>query len=222
MVGLFVHQTVHRLQTEGARERGTRDPSVSSDMGPDGGGSRVGEEKDRISQGIICCRIVNRPHLPEVMSATTNRTYPTLPAEVERRLEAIKTISKDDPGFFDDPRCPYPWLREYVGQRKMPVGVGGGDSERGSPDFALEDLQLMIEDMNSFGHELQSAEPNERIQFFKAKTALYDKWTSLKSRLYDLKFMADFQKIVISTMEEVLTKDQQQDFKNKLKAISRE
>jgi hypothetical protein len=152
-----------------------------------------------------------------------SRVYPSIPPDTERRLLAIKTVAVGDPGYFSDAACPYPWLAEYV--------IGGAaasgrielfnDEQTGAEasETVLGEVEATIEEMKGMENELVKAEVSDRIAFFRAKTAMLERWTNLKEKLINMKAMSDFQKVVVQTMEEVLDKDQQQEFKNKLKGL---
>jgi hypothetical protein len=134
-------------------------------------------------------------------------------------------MAKGDPGYFDDPKCPFsPGLKALLKQMladpvaAVPVKIFEGDDQK-DVDAVLGEVQSAIEEFKLIEGSLGQAEVGERIQAVKAKTTLLEKWVSLKEKLYNMREHSVFVTTVLAFMDEILTKDQQQEFKNRLRGV---
>lgn len=175
-----------------------------------------------ISKRSLLGELMACPHCYAAVEKIVPRIYPNIPSDIERRLEAVKLVSVDDPDYFRDPACPYPWLAQYMkretSEDRIRLFNEHQDAEEAS-ETVIGEIQATIEEMKGLERELSDADASDRLAFYKAKTAMLEKWTSLKEKLINMKWMSDFQKRVIAIMEEVMDKDQQQEMKRRLKGL---
>lgn len=84
-----------------------------------------------------------------------------------------------------------------------------GESE-GAEEMAVIDSQLktIINDIEAMAPTMVKAETKEKIDYYKAKTSLYDKLLSMRERANSVKEMYDFRNTILGFMHEELTKDQ--------------
>lgn len=151
--------------------------------------------------------------------------YPNLPEGIEVRLNAVLVAAGGQGSrYLDDPACPYPAnlkavLRPLlVKERQTTVGVGGDENqfdglEEGDRfDLLLKEVEQTITSMKQIENDLSvESDSGDRIQLVKAKTGLLEKWVGLKERVYSLKEISEFQRIMMETLDQVLTVDQRAD-----------
>ena len=160
--------------------------------------------------------------------------YPALQKGLETRLAAIDIGAKANPNYFKSKDCPYsPQLVGYL-QAMMRVAVaerilvekaeGIFQRPEGEKfDVILREVEITIEQMKDLevmvlGGE-STMDAGDRIQLFKAKTSMLEKWTLIKEKIYSMKEVAVFQKIVVSAMDEILSKDQRLELMQKFRGL---
>lgn len=155
------------------------------------------------------------------------RTYPTLPDGLETKLKAVAMLMESDPGFLDAPECPYPpGLREILrklGSKSEKMAVSSLFSEDDDPSdrfgTVLEEIERTMSEFRMIENDLGNAEPKERIDYFKAKTALMERWIGQKEKIFTMREISEFQKIILGVIDEFLDKDQKQDLKKRLASL---
>lgn len=163
----------------------------------------------------------------------SDRTYIPLTAGFAAQLEAVRLQADGDPDYFADPDCPYPDdLKRLLRRMMAPAGAmlaAGGDTvfvpgqdDGASADAVLVEVEATINEMKGIERSLAgpNVEPSDRVSFFKTKTALMEKWISIKERTRGVKQMSEFMRVVVKTMEELLNKDQILELKTRLKAAN--
>lgn len=189
-------------------------------------GSRSRDYKQLFSEKCQWTKVVGCPFDPTIEPVPEGsclaRVYPSLPPETERRIEAIRLVSKNDPDYFTDLACPYPWLKDLLvgGLSDRVVLFEEGQTEDEAIDTVLDEVQATIEELKTLEKQLsmnRGSEPGDMLAVLKAKTTMLEKWTSIKERLLNMKYVRQFQALVIEALDELMDKDQQQTFKRKLK-----
>lgn len=89
--------------------------------------------------------------------------------------------------------------------------------EDGEPVDILLQIEAMITQINNIQLESAKLDPAERVSMMKNQMALFEKWVSVKEKALNLKEMSEFQQVVISFIDEVLTPSQRTDFINRLR-----
>lgn len=161
----------------------------------------------------------------------TDRTYPPLPQTLGLSLEAIRQQMDFDPGFLVDAKCPYPeQLKVFLRRLVTPSRTGQldtadavflpGQSDDDEADSLIEEVQNAINSMKRLQRDLDASnDMGEKLTFLKNYSSLIDRFLALKEKAQGLKQMYEFQRVVVDTMEQVLSKDQRLDFKERLKKI---
>jgi hypothetical protein len=144
--------------------------------------------------------------------STEDPFYPPLPETVHLPLKVAIQHTRANSAYLDNPNCPYPQkikdlLREIAGSK--PGGAGEVETtflEPGADSFEamLKELDRLYTDLKAFRNTVGTMEPNEKATFFKTTMSLLEKIATLKGSIYNMKEMADFQKTVITVMEQHL------------------
>lgn len=161
-------------------------------------------------------------------------TYLQLPDNFELRLKAIEQLAKNEKGgvsyYLSNADCPYSeeakiYINKLINDNLIlpSIDIWQVDDQGDKFDIVLREVEKTINDMKTLESQLnlpgEDVEPGDRIQFFKAKTALLEKWTTLKERIYSLKEMSHFQSIILQFMDEVLDVDQRTKFLERLRNL---
>lgn len=169
----------------------------------------------------------------------TTRTYPQMPVGLETRLSAIKMAAgegEDAVWYLSDPACPYPAVVKAALQAWLaPAAKGGfdlegnlaalpvfqeGASDEQDADQVLDEIQRTIDTMRNIETSLPVDATDERMSILKAKTGLLEKWVSIKERTKGVKQVAEFQRMVVQTLDELADKDVVQKFRVRLAELS--
>lgn len=142
--------------------------------------------------------------------------FPPIPEGVVMPVKVIMQHMKTNPNYLDHVTCPYPpKLKEFL-KSVCGSGGGGGSGEVGGGETTflgqgadkfevmIVELDKLYTDLKAFRSTLGSMDPNEKSTFFKTTMALLEKIANLKERIYNMKEMADFQKTVVTVMEQHL------------------
>ena len=108
------------------------------------------------------------------------------------------------------------------------VGAGGDVGAVLFPDDAPEvdkidtilgEIESTIAEMRMLEKKLggEATDSSDKIAFYRAKTALIERWANTKERIYNLKEMSEFQSSILAVMDEVLTVDQRADLVERLR-----
>lgn len=151
-------------------------------------------------------------------------------------LKAIERLMEFDPGYLDDPKCPYPTeLKAYLRRLVGPVRAGRddlasmiepvlGDEDASSEkqvDSLLVEVGKALDAMRTLQAEMQlpDTSTSDRVMFFKNYGSMMERFISLKEKAQGVKQMYEFQREVMEVLSNVLSKDQIYDFKQRLKAL---
>ena len=163
--------------------------------------------------------------------------YPVLPKGLETRLAAVEIGAKANKNYFKSKDCPYSpeligFLKSMV-QMDQILGIGVGVAGEAEAIFAvpegdkfdviLREVEITIQQMKDLEqltlHGDSTMDSGDKIQLLKAKTAMLEKWSVIKEKIYSSKEVAEFQSIIVSVMDELLTKDQRLEMVNKLRSL---
>lgn len=160
-----------------------------------------------------------------------NVKYPGLSEDVILTLKLVKAgMDQYGEDYLDDAECPYPEATKKF-LRGLLVGVGGGVGvgvEDVANIFDGEDvvevevldvqIQKILSRMDAMEKELGGMEPNERLNFFKTRTALMEKLITLREKTENLRMLSEFKAVVVSVLEDVCDADQIGEFRKRLGA----
>lgn len=143
--------------------------------------------------------------------------YPTISDSLATPLLALARVLAANPGHLDRPECPYsPQLKEAIEELRLRTGGPNPGLFEGNPapnhdpdlDVIEREVQELLNQVKVMSQDFGRLESNEKIQFIKGSTALWDKLISSKERTLNLKKMKEFQARVIDAMNEHLDDDQ--------------
>lgn len=147
-------------------------------------------------------------------------SFLTLPPGLASFLKGVQAQLLLDPNYLD--RIPDPEVAKIL---EMAFGVREATPApnifegRDEYEVILEEIQQTISELKTL--EGMKLEVSDQIQFVKAKTALLERWSSLKERIWNVKEMAKFQATVVQYLEEVLGdhKDLRTEFMRRMKDL---
>jgi hypothetical protein len=187
------------------------------------------------------------PHPEGLLQAGARMaTYPNLPDSFATRMQAIVFAAEEAGGvraWLESEGCPYgeaekKLLLKLLGRNggggrggKGGGGEGGEDGSEGGEsenifqgsdldkfDVLLREVEGTISEMKNLEQMVNSGEDaSARVAVVKAKTVLLEKWVSLKSSVYSMQEMAQFQSIVLEAIESMLDTDQRAELIARLK-----
>ena len=125
-------------------------------------------------------------------------------------------IAKEGPGWLEARECKYsPAIKKFLTEN---AGVTAGTAApeevedlfegNDEPEVLDRQIQKIINRMDAMEAQLGSMEPNEKLQFFKTKTALTEKLITLREKTNNLKEMTEFKAKIITFLDEICTPDQ--------------
>jgi len=147
-----------------------------------------------------------------------DRYFPPIPPAVVAHLATIRMLADEDPGYFEDPNCPYDeeLVALFVKEPEPQVDIGPG--ERWDGDFDAEAERLYTE-LRSFGQSLDSADTAEKNTYFRLSVSLIEKLVELKERAVGVKKVREFTDTVLQIMEDELSPDQRTAIMKRLREI---
>jgi hypothetical protein len=176
-----------------------------------------------------------------------DRMYPAFPAGIETRFQAVKMTAGGSAAeiraYLDDPACPYSLvLKDVIRGYLLGGGMGAGGAAvmdgnlavaplfqgRGSgsdqtdeerADGVLEEIQRTIDTMRNIEQSLDHDDTDGKLNIIKQKTALLEKWVSLKQGAFGIKQIGEFIRLVLAALDEHLDKDQIAALKIKIAAL---
>jgi hypothetical protein len=95
--------------------------------------------------------------------------------------------------------------------------VGAEVAAPASDEQILGQVEKMLNEASQLSDGSTNLTTSERIALFKAQAQLVEKWVSNRERVLNVKQMAEFQQVVISYMDAVLTPDQRTSFMDSLR-----
>lgn len=94
-----------------------------------------------------------------------------------------------------------------------------GQTDEDRADLVLDEVQRTIDAMRNIEQSLDADDTDSKMNLLKSKTGLLEKWVQIKERSYSIKQVAEFQRLVVSVLDDMLDKDKVQDFKKRLAEI---
>lgn len=160
--------------------------------------------------------------------------YPSLDLDALQRIKELRAHFDADPEFLTKPECPYSievreLLRDMFTVRVETVAAAAdrGAKQRGrKPKNPLSDEQATVveEEAIALLTELKGLKPpagskfdsDTKIQIIKAKTALIDKVVAIQERFFNVRKVANFQKVVIDILTDLIPEDNRAEFLKRL------
>lgn len=157
-------------------------------------------------------------------------TFPNLPDSFCTRMQAIVFAAEEAGGvrsWLESDGCPY-----GEAEKQLLMKLLGRGSEEGAVQTEnifqgndLDKFEVLLHEVESTISEMKNLErmvngENDaaaRVAVVKAKTVLLEKWVSLKSSVYSMQEVAQFQSVVLETIENMLDTDQRAELIARLK-----
>lgn len=140
------------------------------------------------------------------------RHYPDLSQKLLVPLRVVREQLRLDPGYLDDPACPYHTDVLELLKHLAPAApeVSGQFLRRsGSKHEILEDeAQQLYLEIRDFGQKLKVDDVTERMSYYRTRTALLEKLISLTERAASMGEIQRFQDVVMGILEDMLSPDQ--------------
>lgn len=137
--------------------------------------------------------------------------YPKIPDDQLMQFKVVVQNMLKDAEYLKSADCPYSRdMIEFLTTLRPPeVADIFGDLEGADEAMMIDDqLKMIINDLEAMGAMMIKAEPKDKIDYYKAKTAMYDKLIAMRDKANNIKAMYDFQNTILGFMQEVLDKDQ--------------
>lgn len=143
-------------------------------------------------------------------------SYPPIKSDNLLPLKQLRQRLKEDPTLLERPECPYPpedrdWLRVVL----MPKAAAQAVEMETIPEESLDDPATwdeMARKIRRVYAQLEGLEEDadigEKVQIIKTKAALLDRLTTLGEKVVGHRKVAEFQRMVLSVLDDVFTPDQ--------------
>ena len=136
--------------------------------------------------------------------------YPSLSDGLAAALNAVALGIANDASYLERA----PWsdqlkaaLRALGARRETKIDLFTGNDDLTVIEAEIQELLNQVKSMSASFDKLDA---NEKIQFIKGSTALWDKLISSKERVMNLKAMKEFQARMIEVMQDYLTPEQRE------------
>ena len=150
--------------------------------------------------------------------------YPVISEDAVMAINLARSyIAKEGPEWLDKRECKYsPTIKKFLTESVV-TGVGvpaevedlfEGNDE---PEVLDRQIQKVLNRMDAMEAQLGGMEPNEKLAFFKTRTALLEKLITLREKTNNLKEMSEFKATIITFLDEICTPDQITELMERLK-----
>lgn len=155
--------------------------------------------------------------------------YPPLDETTIKNLEIVRQLVQAHPGYFLE--APYSQATEgllttwFLEQRRA-LGSVSDLPDVPVPVDNRDPWEMLYEESKALFLQLKTVsarsegDTNERMQYFRTATALLEKMVSLQERAHSLKEIGDFQRMVLSVMDSVLTPTQRTSVMEQLRPLT--
>jgi hypothetical protein len=136
--------------------------------------------------------------------------YPKIDNNQLLQFKIVIENMMKDADYLKSPECPYGQeIIAYLLALRPPevtdLFAGEGVDEMMMVD---DQVKSIINDLEAMNALMAKADTKEKIDYYKAKTAMYDKLIGMRERANSIKAMNDFRNTILQFMDEELTKDQ--------------
>ncbi len=139
--------------------------------------------------------------------------------DLNEQLGLVFDLMKADPGYLDDPDCPYTdetrdflakWVEKPAGETLEP---------KDKWEKLERETQRLYDELKDSKDNLSIEDHAERMSYFRTATSLLDKLVGLQERAVGLRAIGEFHQTVLDIMEEVLDAGQRTEVMNRLKEV---
>lgn len=159
----------------------------------------------------------------------TDLYYPPLDNQLPFHLSILTSALLENPGALDHPSCPYSNEMKNALKTFMAIKAPKLEEKMASEEDELEGMDkwqmleheatILFKELKSFGNTLTVDDTSERMAYFKTRTSLLEKITSIQERNFGLREMHEFRQSVLALIDDVLTPDQKTEFIQRLEAL---
>lgn len=147
--------------------------------------------------------------------------YPSFSEHQILPLKAVIAFIQQDPDYLTGPDCPYsPDLKSLLNELvAKPIAAGPSEFEKATDklEFIESEIGASLQDLKHLNE--QGLEPAEKLQVAKARAGLIEKLINSRERVWNIREMSVFQGQVIQFLEDICTKDQITELKQRLRGL---
>lgn len=134
--------------------------------------------------------------------------YPKIANDQWMQFKVVVENMLKDPEYLKSEDCPYNQTFIDFLMKLRPPEVADIFHEADEGIVIDSQLRMIINDLEAMGPSMAKADSKDRIDYFKAKTSMFDKLIAMRERNNTIKEMNDFKTTILQFMDDVLTKDQ--------------
>lgn len=141
-----------------------------------------------------------------------NTHYPSVDLAVLQRISLIRRLASENPSFFEDSPYDEAVKAWFAAPLVAPVQASGDYPDLADADVEAEELLKHLK-------SLKNSLPNDtadQLAWVRAAATLLDKIVTVKERANSVKRMQEFEKLVIDTLQDVMTPEQRTVFQNRM------
>lgn len=145
----------------------------------------------------------------------SSRFYPAITAESLIPIKAVRGLLAQDPDYLNE--------APYDAQTKQFLAELCGAKVSSAPAVTLEtpedlerELVALFNDLKTLQKDIQNVDARDKVQWAKAIVSILDRLIELRERNLNLKMLAEFQRTVITIMDEVLEPHQKTEISQRL------
>lgn len=138
--------------------------------------------------------------------------FPEIPDDAMHQLAMVSAMVAEDPSCLDREECPYP---EYFKSILRP----SSEAEAANLDLESE-IKGLMQKLEEFGSSLSSEDTKELNTFFRLKTTLLEKLTTLQERSSNITKITEFKTAVLQILDDEMDKDQRARILERLRGLT--
>jgi len=149
--------------------------------------------------------------------------YPSIPEGWVLPLRAALTQMAANPNYLSALDCPYgPALITFLSEMSAPGASGPSDYENAADKNEYIEMEIgrVITDLNLLQAGLGKADHSEKLAVAKARTGLIEKLVLSRERIANVREMNQFVSKVTQFLDDLCTKDQITELKNRLRGLT--
>ena len=147
--------------------------------------------------------------------------YPNISEAVVLQLRVVLQHAKVDPDYVE--KSPYSSdLKDFLKELTGPSGVREPvvfDGEMDRLDYVEKEIVDVMTDLSDLVKSLGNADHSEKLQVAKARAGLVEKLVAAREKIWTMRETAEFQARIVSFLDDICTKDQVQELKQRLKDL---
>lgn len=155
---------------------------------------------------------------------STNENDFHYPPISEGPLKLALRIYENNPGYFDDPACPYSNdLKDILkGKAKVHDFATHKNNEVADGDTLIVQINELSRQLKEYGEFIQNSEdatPQDKNTYFRLTTSLLDKQIEQREKITNIKEWEKFVSFILDFMDKEMNADQRSLFMEKIKML---